>query len=491
MAPAKRFDRVFLWFFITVSVILISKQFLFKPFIGLSDNGDFGRIRLWYGLLPQSDPFIGFVVEDFSFGQPAPFDYYSSELIFTQIAVVLSKLIGNGQSFDIRYLGIVHSFFLIVGLALFVNSFRQFGKAAYFAVGLASLVIFTDVRYVQYLNSFYNEPATFIATLFCIATFLSCLTSADSKEWLILYILFIFWGLVLTTSKNLNIPTGVIFGILGVGLVLQRFGLSNRRSKLLFLLPLLIFIASTLFPFLTITNYRRANLFDTIFNGVLLNSDMPEQDLAELNIINPEYVQYIGKSFWDVPREIRYLPQFTAEFDEFILAKTGYYQVTLFYFNHPDRFIKLIIRAINNSQLEDPFHGNFTQSSGLLARSKSTEFTVWSSFRQLAFWRSARTSLALFVMSVFLAGWIISRPKHPLDRYHAILFLALLMACYLQFVVVILGDGVVELSKHLIIYNFLSDLCLVIGLALAIPRIFPSILRVIQRLRILPALFQR
>ena len=149
------------WLILTAVAALLAFQLFVPPIIGLSDQGDFGRMigRFGYGPQDKSMPLsAGFVqakyVRDPSIRIPV-LEQAGPEYLFTGTAIALSKIFSKGV-LDIRVVGLVHA---VAFLFAFAWLLRVTGPITWIVPAIA----FTDVGYVAYWNSFYTEPATCIA----------------------------------------------------------------------------------------------------------------------------------------------------------------------------------------------------------------------------------------------------------------------------------------------------------------------------------------
>src|SRR5438270_3357717 len=110
------------WLEIVVCTIvtgILSVQLWLPGFIGLANNGDFGKITSWIGLAPaQGWPPSYFVFFDPEYVWSKPnvirSGFLSSEVAFAYIAQQLAHATQEGAHFDIRVLGAVHAFAYLV-----------------------------------------------------------------------------------------------------------------------------------------------------------------------------------------------------------------------------------------------------------------------------------------------------------------------------------------------------------------------------------------
>lgn len=465
---------------LAILLFALAYQVLADPVVGLADSWDYYRIMGQFGLshLPEtSQPYFAYLQLKYRIDPADAWKqtFIASELVFPWLAVGLNKLLSKDGLFDLRVMGFVHAAFYALALGLLLGWLRRLGRWLLLVLGGLAVLIFSDVGYVQYLNSFYSEPACLVFLFLTLFTALRLADGAASRtlrvckqhRGLMLVLLGLFsLGLLLAKPQNSILWLALAPLVLRLGWSARPPG-SLRQRWLAVALALLI-AAAGLFQMLagSTENFRRANLFHSVFQGALTGSADPAADLAELGVANPQnFARYAGKSYYDQPVDEM------AEFDTDFYARTGFEQVALFYLRHPDRLAEVASRASQQANLlRVPGHANFARSSGLPPTSQSSAFALWSRFKEKL--PSSTRYLALFFALNLLAAaglrWRLGRMHHPLARLPEI-HLALLGMAALQLGISLLGDGLRDLVKHLLLFNALNDLSLLFmaGYALA------------------------
>lgn len=438
-------------------------QVLIDPVVGLADSWDYYRIMGQFGLrhLPEtSQPYFTYLQLKYRIDPADTWKqtFIASELIFPWLAVGLNKLLSKDGLFDLRVMGFVHAACYALALGLLLGWLRRLGRWMLLALGGLAVLIFIDVGYAQYFNSFYSEPACLIFLFLTLFTALRLAEGATRRRGLLLGLLGLFsLGLLLAKPQNSILWLALAPLVLRLGWAASPPG-SLKRCWLAAGLALVI-SAAGIFQMLagSTENFRRANLFHSVFQGALTGSTDPAADLAELGVANPQnFARYVGKSYYDQPVDEM------AEFDTDFYARTGFEKVALFYLRHPDRLAEVLSRASQQANLlRVPEHANFARSSGLPPYSQSSAFSLWSRFKEKL--PSGARYLALFFALNLLAAagmrWRLGRMCHPLARLPEI-HLALLGMAALQLSISLLGDGLRDLVKHLLLFNALNDLSL-------------------------------
>src|SRR5438270_5821558 len=103
-------DRIDKGVLILAGAILCFQLFL-PPVTGLANNGDFGKLIARFNLGAPFEDEFRYAPIKYNFDPKYHYDsgVYSSELMFVATALGLHALISPTSSFDIRWIGAIHS----------------------------------------------------------------------------------------------------------------------------------------------------------------------------------------------------------------------------------------------------------------------------------------------------------------------------------------------------------------------------------------------
>ncbi len=373
------------------------------------------------------------------------YEQAGSEYLFVATAVGLNRLVSRDGTLDIRLIGLVH-------LAAFLAAFAFLLKVTRPAVWIVALVIFTDVGYAAYWNSFYTEPASCIFLLLLLAeSFLMLGRRVVEKAALARWCL---WAALLVWAKSSNYPVGILLALFGVRLAF--FGKGTRAVG--------IAGACAIAAITWVTMATRpvpmqfATTYNAIFMGILPDSKDRAGDLASMGL-DPKLADYSGTGAW-TPRSA-----FGDLVNQRVSDRVTAGTVARFYLEHPGRIWTragdLMPQAFS---LRPEWCGNFEKSAGRAAGAKTGSFTLWSFVHERVFGGMGRMLLiALGLIPVGLIGIWVRRP----DQRLRIEFMGLLCACALiAFLTAALGDAW-DNVKHLFLFNLLLDSVLISGVQLA------------------------
>ena len=88
--------------------------------------------------------------------------YHTSESALAWLATRLAGATHEGAAFDIRWLGAVHAALCLAAFGILLAALRGMSWRAQAATAIVTLLVFTDVCYTAYLNSFYMDAAALV-----------------------------------------------------------------------------------------------------------------------------------------------------------------------------------------------------------------------------------------------------------------------------------------------------------------------------------------
>src|SRR5204863_532657 len=152
---------------------------------------------------------------------------YSSETLFGILSVFIGLVISPPGGFDLRAIGVANLLGFLVAFGLILEALRSLRPALSISGGLLLLVIFTDLAYVSYLNSFYTEPAALVFFLGSIGLALLVAERQDPPLWM--PAAFLLSATLLATSRPQNALLGPLLALLAIRLSWGDRDASRRR----------------------------------------------------------------------------------------------------------------------------------------------------------------------------------------------------------------------------------------------------------------------
>src|SRR5437868_10936368 len=205
-----------------IAAAMIGYQIFVPPLIGLAESWDFERFRQGRGRAQVSTQnkekyFFYFNSKYRITPKPGTPDWYlSSTSSLIESARWTSIGLDQDQTFDIRMLSALHTLIFLFGFWLILASTRSFRLRPRIILCALLIIIFTDVGYVSYVNSFYSEGTAYVFLAVGIGCYL-ILVSQRASSLLLLIGYFFMMGLVVT-SKPQYIPLAPAFAVIGVSI---------------------------------------------------------------------------------------------------------------------------------------------------------------------------------------------------------------------------------------------------------------------------------
>jgi hypothetical protein len=443
------------WFVFGVIALILVRQLLLPPIVGLADNGDFARVLEPLGLQHRatewSERYFGWLGKTYVPGPRVPGHLESSQLLLSGLAKALAGLGSRDGSLDIRTQGAVHLVFYLLGIALILRAARTFRPPVRATIGVALLLAATDVAWVAPLNSFYGEAATLVFLSLLMGCGLLALRDDRARPWALPGYFVATALFVAAKPQNYFLALPLMAAPLAL---LPR--LSRTRGRAAVVAAAIAVVALGLFLQTRVPwAMRIRNLWNSVFYTALAESSDPAGDLAQFGL-GPELVRFSG-----VPAFADSIPIEAAT------AHFGYGDVLRFHASHPGRFLRTASACAGNAFVwRDPRMGNYTQDSGQPAGTLARDFAVWSRVEGLVLPRSL-LFLVVFLGGVMVVG-IIGAQRAGVATVAggtALFCAALALAAGMEFGVCVVGDGLYDIVKHLYLFQLLFDICLFAAIA--------------------------
>ncbi|MEX0881166.1 MAG: hypothetical protein WD451_15740 [Thermoanaerobaculia bacterium] len=445
---------------VAVAAALLAAQLLVPPILGLADNGDFGRVMAKVGLgyigTTREDNYVNWALTKFALVQKArPADptsvYLTSETPVAALAVLASRVFGDGAVFDIRFLGVLHALLLLAALGVLVAACRDLSAPTQWLVAALLVFIFSDVGYAAPLNSLYAQTASFLFFLLTAAA----AAAGISRGGLDGAHLFAYFGLaaMFVASKPQEAVHGPLLAAFGLSLALS--GARRSRRWLAAALALCLF-AFSVWCFRSTPDWlRRVALYNTLFRELLPSSPDPAADLRHLGL-DPGLVRHANTSPYP-PGSLLYDPERSAD----LFRKYDYRALLGFYLSHPERLASLVHRGTRSAfHLRPLVLANYAKDSGRPPRTMTTHFDWWSRLRLVL------TPVPPFWLALLLGGNLIAcalgyRRASRRGRLARQGIAVLVLMAAMEFLVAVLADILGDVARHLYVFHAMCDLLIV------------------------------
>jgi len=456
--------------FLIAAALVVLDQVVVDPKVGLADNGDFARIMLPLGIVHVTADdrlrYFNFAAGRLGWTHRRKWTgFVSSEMLLVAPASAAVRALSGGHLFSITTMGLIHAIIFLAALAVGAWALRRVSAALRVLIYALAIFVFCDVGYIAYFNSLHCEAAGFVFLVSAIALALAAAHRTSSwrgQSWCAAG--FFVTSSLVATAKPQYAVLGFPLAFAGYRLTRSSCGrqVMGRRGVGI-AAALMVAVLSLWYGACSVPrNMAAANIYNMLFYDILPNSPAPEQDLAAMGL-DQRLLGLIGTTAFSPGNPLN-----DRRFKAYLLANAGYGKVMRFYLARPRRLGDLFRRASAHAFSLRPRLGNFERRAGLPPRSIATAFSTWSTLKERWMPKSWSFVLAFFVFSAAVLAVKYSRFDHTASQKAMSELQALLAAmAALQFVVVPLAEGEVDITKHYLLFNALFDACLMFFAAYA------------------------
>lgn len=426
---AKRYTPRFLALIGTGVCLVVAVIALFVgPCLGMANDSIGNQKMLEYGLSyrevdrgedPEqfaSNEYFTRVYERTRTGEPI----HTSQNLIVNAAMALDSVFTNDNFFDVRFLAAIYLMLYLPGVYLVLRAglerVQYFSEAVVMAV--AGVLIFSDISYLVFFNSLYNDPIILICLLYIAGGSMGLHTEKPAQMGLQLVITAA--GLMLCLLEKRFFLAGLLTAVLLVAHTRVFSGPSRIVAGGL----AAILIGASVFSF-----YWCGESFDdvskvhSITRGVLLDSQTPDKTLEDMGI-DASYSLLADQSLYDYypPAEIS-----NPALQEGFLDRYTAADVALHYMKHPDSLVFMWNNAVRSAlRLRRDYCGNYERSAGMPTMGKSVFWSAWSMFKERSLPSTIGYVLLLIIVFTAMSGRKVFN-RRAVQRWDYIYFVTMLV----------------------------------------------------------------
>lgn len=469
--------KLSLGLFIILAVSIIAYVIFKSPIQGIADQGDFDRVMSASGLsLLDSDTsnpdfvrFYKYIVTDYKIS-PSILTIFttivgSSIGYLIAIINILCKVLGS-DVFKTQYLAIAYSIIYIFAIVLLLKNLKLNSKVKYLFTGITFLFVFFDGNYLMWFNSLYGEPMMISTTLLLIASYLNYINykyDGEDQEKLLKKIYFVFAAAFLFLGSKMQVLTALPFVMILLGKMFwENKSVFNKKTRTKLMIVFAIVVIYPLEISATNGNISKDTQYNSVFYGVLYDSDTPEQDLIDMGL-NPDMAVEAGKhSYLDKDEYVKYVPRTEITEEEFY-SKMGNSKLAKFYLTHPLRLIDGMEYTASKAFITSTSLGKTSRDYSEESITELNRFTTWSEFREnmlpANLWFIVGVYLVIFLFSL----WKLLKNKQDGKLVSKIILMwCIMLIGAIQFPMPLVGNGHADTAKQLYLFNFIFDIMLLL-----------------------------
>lgn len=452
--------------------------------VGIANNGDYNRTIYPLGMDFLKSQNFFYYIDKFEIATESEsvvdilkfilfedkeniYEYVSTQSIIIKMAmvgnVIYNKIVNAElKIFDLSFLGLIYSALYSLAIWL-IYRFNKKENFVYNALLLSMLLfIFCDIGYLLYFNSFFGEAVTvvFLLMTFGLATYIF---RKDNFN-ILGVVLFYISAIMFTGGKVANSVLGFLIAIFSLSFLLIR---RDKLMKMVVVFGSIILILVSGYFYNSSPKWMNdVTTYQSVFFGILKDSDTPEKDVEELGLDKKYAVLKDTHGYGsDYPLDIK-----SDEFSEDFYEKITPFNVLKFYLKHPVRFIdKLKISAENSINISPAYLGNYKSEDKLERLALTKRFSFYSELRKNVSGHSFEFIIAFLtlylIIIIYNAVGVLKDIKNNKNKLVHILFYFLLwMSTSSQFVIPIIGNGEADLAKHMFLFIACFDIMIILGI---------------------------
>jgi hypothetical protein len=444
--------------FLILCAGVLTWKLLLPGFIGLANNGDFGKVA---GPLCISDADNGadnfvFFRSDYVRGPKYCYEPHvmSSEIGLAWLASSIEKIMTDPARFDIRWLGALHVLIFLGFYFSVLLLLRRLNTIARVILSLTALWIFADTGLIAYFNSFYTDAAAILGGL--VAVILAVHLMTQSRASVSGLVAFGLAALLFVMSKGQH---GLLVLVPAAFILVQGW----RSFRIIACVIASVVLAGAMWVLITTPDwYRGQARFNLIFYNLALRSQTPLQDLRELGL-NDSDSRYLGMHSF-MPASPMNDPAWSHSF----YARCTYGKVLKLYLHHPAKaVVKLWSDVCDEAWQRRPAYlSNYRREYGHPAGAKDQQLSSWSALRSWLFkWWPAHILIWL-ALAISLPLWFARSEKSRFRRSLAYTIPVVALLALAEFCSVSLADAC-ETDRHLLMFHVFTDMTMFLALIYA------------------------
>lgn|GEM_PF-2494610 len=360
-----------------------------------------------------------------------------------------------GLPFSTRYLAVVQAIGILFGFYILLKSLYTWLRGKTIYVGFLACLVLFGGDYVVPLNSLYPQAMFSVSFFLFVAFTARAFALIDENQPLGIRTIapvFVSSLLLLTSCEQavfILLPIAAVLAIVVYQCVLHNKDLKKRLIVFAAAFGCILVYSSTSFFASSGQLFNKVYLYNSFFDGVLVNSSNPEATIQQFGL-EEELAADVGKTYYE-PEDSFYISPTSADAGERIFSHISYPKILGWYLTHPSSAAKAADSFIISTfrELDDYFvYSDKTAADGISV----VRNDWWHSLVNLF---SSKTTGFFVVICLYIAvcGWIIFIDK---DKKGCVIALLLIIPL-IQIVVGFISGGNTVNSVSSSVFRYCGD----------------------------------
>ncbi len=440
--------------FLLAAATILCYQLILPPVVGLADNGDFSKITGRFDLYAPIHRVYEYVDTIYEIRPDKHWvsEFYSTEILLVVPALWLNALISKADTFDLRFIGVVHGALFLAALWLFTPLIETRPRWMRWSIYFLVLLFFCDVVYVSSLNSFYMDEPAYLFLLLSIVFYLRLLRWQRKRD----AILLIVSAFLLAGSKTQHALLGFFLALLFAAAARTHAALARRwwYAAAAGLCMAVLAMSWKAQP----ADYTGYPLYNVTFEKILPHAWNADRTMKQLGL-DESYRPYIGMKAY-LPNSGMDDPEFRQRF----MQRLSFGKLALFYLRHPSVMKRTMVDALSEAGQQQSF-GNFDIATGYPRLAESRAFSIWSNLKSRLFFRHGGRFLNAFLLIILLLAALLVLERRILPQSAWLAGLCLIAGASLEMAISTLCDSM-DIARHSMVFLVLFDMVVLVNAGL-------------------------
>ncbi len=420
--------------FTVVMAVVLLLVVVLPPVYGLGDMSEYMSVFENVGLYNASaDTYCinsTYGISETANGSRSVFEAFLSS------AIAFNKLTFSKAVFNIHFLSTLYCIIFLFGMYFLQKNVRFDKDWLNYAFSAVLSVIFLDLGYLAYFNSFYSE-----ALVFALVIALCALVTSFSKGFS--YVRLILLGVCLTVFSTFKISTALTTLVLGVFMIWHFVSEKGAKRVVAIAVSAFVILSSVWSTFNSYIPAGEIKLFNHVYNDIAKteNVDLSAFNLKELPEGEPS-AEDMKKAVEDIT----------------------YGDVVKYYISNPSAFIKSLKSAANNSYFLVLDFASYREAGGHYGIRDMLCLKIWNKLKRTVI-PNGLAVILVFILAYFVVAvkeYLRHLKKGNTDSGAVALFCAVLpFGALCEMIGTVLTTGQILISKNMFVFGIYFDMMLI------------------------------
>jgi len=464
--------RISCLFFLICAVITVIYVLFVPPRPGVADQGDFQRVMDVTGLTEKEIPeeerdslFYKYLKTEYVMSPVNLLRFFAiiptTSMVYPITAAKIICRFAGSRFFSTEVLAFVYSAMYITALTLCIKWLAPGNEPLTMLAAVISLPVLLDGNYLVWFNSLYGEPMMIIGLMLFAASVLNISNKPGSIGNADL--IFVVMSALLFLGSKAQCITALPFVLI---MIARIFSLKYKTHRKILLRNVCIVAAITVFY--TLGFYIQINStcgidtkYNSVFYGILKDSETPEKDLEMLGLNRDMAVEAGKHAYLPADQYVKYAPWSDITLEEFN-RKISYFRIITFYLCNPERLIRGMEYTASRSFQTSTHLGKYKKADIAEYTYLFSRFTLWSELRSMYFPKKLVFIIVFYLIFLLLTSIIYLKAKSVSLRLKLELAWFIAATGAFQFPMPYLGNGQADTAKQLFLFNYAFDILIIV-----------------------------